>query len=124
MGGTVLEQQYLLADLADALEAKGLVQGQVYYLWGFPVAIDGDVFLRQRELALFTLSCGLLLYKAQVAGLVEVHEWAPLEQQYLLADVADALEAKGLVQGQVCTLVVVPSVGIALLLRVVMCFCI
>jgi hypothetical protein len=24
----VLEQQYLLADLADALEAKGLVQGQ------------------------------------------------------------------------------------------------
>ncbi|WIA37124.1 hypothetical protein OEZ86_014087 [Tetradesmus obliquus] len=32
---------------------------------------------------------------------VEVHEWAPLEQQYLLADLADALEAKGLVQGQV-----------------------
>jgi hypothetical protein len=25
----VLQQQYLLADLADALEAKGLVQGQV-----------------------------------------------------------------------------------------------
>jgi hypothetical protein len=32
---------------------------------------------------------------------VEVHEWAPLEQQYLLANLADALEAKGLVQGQV-----------------------
>jgi hypothetical protein len=33
---------------------------------------------------------------------VEVHEWPALEQQYLLADLADALEAKGLVQGQVC----------------------
>jgi hypothetical protein len=32
MGATVLEQQHLLADLADALEAKGLVQGQVR-LW-------------------------------------------------------------------------------------------
>jgi hypothetical protein len=32
---------------------------------------------------------------------VEVHEWPSLEQQYLLADLADALEAKGLVQGQV-----------------------
>eukprot|EP00882_Tetradesmus_deserticola_P031373 GHRQ01035475.1.p3 GENE.GHRQ01035475.1~~GHRQ01035475.1.p3 ORF type:complete len:133 (+),score=74.65 GHRQ01035475.1:354-752(+) len=32
---------------------------------------------------------------------VEVHEWPLQEQQYLLADLADALEAKGLVQGQV-----------------------
>lgn len=32
---------------------------------------------------------------------VEAHEWPAQEQQYLLADLADALEAKGLVQGQV-----------------------
>lgn len=49
-----------------------------------PVPADNDSFDGQQQ---------------QVA--VEVHEWAPLEQQYLLADLADALEAKGLVQGQV-----------------------
>jgi hypothetical protein len=27
--------------------------------------------------------------------------WVSMQQQYLLADLADALEAKGLVQGQV-----------------------
>jgi hypothetical protein len=50
-----------------------------------PVADDDDSFGEQQQ--------------QQIA--VEVHEWPPLEQQYLLADLADALEDKGLVQGQV-----------------------
>jgi len=32
---------------------------------------------------------------------LELHEWDPLEQQYLLTDLADALEDKGVVLGQV-----------------------
>jgi hypothetical protein len=88
-----LEQQYLLADLADALEAKGLVQGQVGTLMCFVLLVsccdDGDVFFCQ-------CNCSYVLWHSPPAGV------RCREQQYLLADLADALDAKGLVQGQVC----------------------